>query len=268
MTFPTNDFKRWLTGDGPQPPIGTWLMSAAPSTAEAMGFCGFDFLVLDMEHVPIDVPQATDILRAIAGTPAVPVVRLPWNDQVLVKRVLDAGAQTLMFPFVQNLNEAERAVASTRYPPDGVRGVAAMHRASRYGRVPDYLRRANAEICVILQLETPEAVAAMPEIAALPGVDALFVGPGDLSAAMGYLGDIAAAPVQDALAAAAAAAGSAGKPVGIVGPNPDMVRRFLGYGYTFAAVASDMAMMTARAAEFLGALRDQAAATTADSSPY
>ena len=255
MSLPTNPFKRWLRKEGPQPPLGTWLMSGAPSTAEAMGFCGFDFLVLDMEHVPIDLAQTTEILRAIAGTPATPVVRLPWNDLVTVKRVLDAGAQTLMFPFIQNVEEARDAVRSTRYPPEGVRGVAAMHRASRYGQVAGYLGRANDEICVILQLETPTAVAAMPEIADLPGVDALFIGPGDLSAAMGRLGDIAAEEVQDALADAAAAAHRCGKPVGIVGPNPDMVRRFLGYGYDFAAIASDMAMMTGRARELLGALR-------------
>jgi 4-hydroxy-2-oxoheptanedioate aldolase len=268
MSFPENLFKRWLKGEGPRPPLGTWLMSGAPSTAEAMGFCGFDFLVLDMEHVPIDMAQTTDILRAIAATPAVPVVRLPWNDQVLVKRVLDAGAQTLMFPFIQNLDEARRAVSFTRYPPAGVRGVAAVHRASRYGRVPNYLRRANDEICVVLQLETPEAVAALPEIAGLEGVDAVFVGPGDLSAAMGRLGDIAAPEVQAALEEAAAAAHRHGKPVGIVGPNPDMVRRFLGYGYDFAAIASDMAMMTGRAGEFLGALRAVAAAAPGTAAAY
>jgi 2-keto-3-deoxy-L-rhamnonate aldolase RhmA len=121
---------------------------------------------------------------------------------------------------------------------------------------------------VILQLETPEAVAALPEIAAVPGVDALFVGPGDLSAAMGSLGDIAAVPVQDALARAAEAAHRHGKPVGIVGPTPEMVRRFLGYGYDYAAIASDMAMMMGRAGEFLGALRPDRPAAPLGSSPY
>jgi 4-hydroxy-2-oxoheptanedioate aldolase len=268
MSFPVNPFKRWLRGDGPRPPLGTWLMSGAPSTAEAMGFTGFDFLVVDMEHVPIDVPQAIGLLQAIAGTPAAPLVRLPWNEQVLVKRILDAGAQTLMFPFIQNAEEARRAVAYTRYPPDGVRGVAAMHRASRYGRAERYLARANAEICVILQLETPDAVARLPEIGAVPGVDALFVGPGDLSAAMGHLGDIANPAVQTALAEAAKAAHAHGKPVGIVGPNPAMVRRFLDYGYDFAAVASDMAMMVARAGEFLGELRQTKATAQVETAPY
>lgn len=255
MSPPANPFKRWLEKDRPHPALGTWVMSASPAVAEAMGFCGFDFLIVDMEHVPVDLPQAIELLRAIAGTPAAPVVRLPWNDQVLVKRVLDAGAQTLMFPFIQNAEEARRAVSYTRYPPEGVRGVAAIHRASRYGQAAGYLQGAGQEIRTILQLETPAALAALPEIAAVPGVDALFVGPGDLAAAMGHLGDIAAPEVQEAVAGAAAAARRRGRPVGIVGPNPDMVRRFFDYGYDFSAVASDMAMLTGRAAEFLGALR-------------
>lgn len=255
MSVPVNRFKRRLAEREPTPPFGTWVMAAAPATAEALGFAGFDFLIVDMEHVPVDVPQAIELLRTIAGTPAAPILRVPWADQVGVKRVLDAGAQTLMFPFIQNAEEARRAVAFTRYPPDGVRGVAAIHRASRYGQAAGYLQGAAEEICTIVQLETPAALAALPEIAAVPGVDALFLGPGDLAAAMGHLGDIAAAPVQDAIAQAAAGARQAGRPIGIVGPNPDMVRRFLGYGYDFAAIASDIAMMTGRAREFLAALK-------------
>lgn len=235
---------------------GTWLMSAGPTTAEAMGFCGFDFLVVDMEHVPVDLADTVEILRTVAGTPAIPVVRLPWNDQVTVKRVLDAGAETLMFPFVESADEARRAVSFTRYPPDGVRGVAAVHRASRFGQDRSYLADAARRLCVIVQLETPGALEKLEEIAAVPGVDALFVGPGDLAASMGHIGDIAHEEVQAAIANAAQRAGKAGKPIGIVGPTPQMVQRFVGYGYTFAAIASDIAMMTARANEFLAALKD------------
>lgn len=261
-----NRFKSWLVAPPPRPPLGTWLMSAAPSTAEAMGFCGFDFLVLDMEHVPIGIAEAAHILRAIAGTPSEPVVRLAWNDQVLVKQALDAGARTVMFPFIQTAEEARRAVAYTRYPPQGVRGVAAIHRGSRFGRTPDYLRRANDGIAVILQLETPQALDRLGEIAAVPGVDSLFLGPGDLSAAMGHLGDIGAPEVQAAIADAARAAHAAGKPIGIVGPNPEMVGRFIDYGYDWVAVASDLAMMTGRASEWIGALQGRPVAAAAD--PY
>ena len=141
MNLPVNQFKRAL-GDG-RTIFGAWLGSGAPSTAEALGCAGFDFLVVDMEHTPVDAPQLIDLLRAVAGTPAPAVVRMPWNDMVMVKRALDAGAQTVMLPFVQNAEEAKRAVAYTRYPPDGVRGVAGSHRASRYGTVPNYLQNAQ-----------------------------------------------------------------------------------------------------------------------------
>lgn len=263
-----NRFKRWLQGAGPKPPLGTWLMAAAPATAEAMGYTGFDFLVVDMEHVPIEVSDLTHILRAIGCTPAEAVVRLAWNDQVLVKRVLDAGAQTIMVPFVQNADEARQAVAFAKYPPHGVRGVAAVHRGSRFGRASDYLKRANDEVAVIVQLETPDAIERLPEIAAVPGVDALFVGPGDLSAAMGHIGNIAHPEVQALIEKAAQDSHRAGKPVGIVGPNPDMVRGFIDYGYDFAAIASDIAMMTGRATDWLGVLRDQPVQQAAPAAAY
>ena len=258
-----NLFKRALKG-GPVP-VGTWLMSGAPSTAEALGVCGFDFLVLDMEHVPIGVPEAVHLLRAIATTPAQALVRLEWNDPIVIKRMLDAGAQSLMVPFVQTPEEATRAVAACKYPPVGTRGIAAVHRASRYGQDGDYLRSANDEVCVVLQLETRAAIARMAEIAAIPGVDAFFIGPGDLAGDMGELGRVAAPAVQDALRDAAAAARACGIPVGIVGPNPEMVGRLREWGYGFVAVASNLAMMTARAGELLATLagKPTAAATAA-----
>lgn len=256
MDLPVNRFKQALRG-GPAP-VGTWLMSAAPAVAEALGCAGLDFLVVDTEHVPLDTAQTIDLLRAIAGTPAAAVTRVAWNDMVLVKRALDAGAQSLMFPFVQSADEARRAVSYTRYPPQGIRGVAAMHRASRYATVPDYLRRASEEICVVVQLETPAALDALPAIAAVDGVDSLFVGPGDLSAAMGRLGDIAHADVQAQLARAARECRALGKPCGIVGPNPEMVRRFLDYGYSWVAVGSDMSLMLGRAQEWVGQVRGHA----------
>lgn len=254
MDLPPNSFKRALAAGSPMA-VGTWLMSAAPATAEALGWAGFDFLVVDMEHVPIDTPQAIELLRAVAGTPAQPVVRLPWSDMVMVKRAMDAGAQSLMFPFVQSAEEARRAVSYTRYPPEGVRGVAAMHRASRYGAVPDYLNAANREACVIIQIETLQALDRLADIAAVPGVDAVFVGPGDLSASMGHLGDTTSAAVQDRLAQAARECRRLGKPAGIVGATPEMVGRFIDYGYAWVAVASDLSMMLKLARQFLATVR-------------
>ncbi|HEY5862145.1 MAG TPA: aldolase/citrate lyase family protein, partial [Casimicrobiaceae bacterium] len=188
MDMPVNHLKRALLA-GKTIPYGVWLVSGAPATAEALGNAGFDFLVVDTEHTPIDPPQVADMLRAMAGTPASAVVRPAWNDMVLIKRLLDTGAQSLLIPFVQNAEEAKRAVAYTRYPPEGVRGVAAVHRGSRWGNVPNYTNTAAAEICVIVQIETAAAVEQLPAIAAVPGVDSLFIGPADLAASMGHLGD-------------------------------------------------------------------------------
>lgn len=258
MDMPVNQFKRALKAG--RMVYGTWLMSAAPSTAEALGSAGLDFLVVDMEHVPVDTPQLVDLLRAVAGTPASAVTRVPWNDLVMVKRALDAGAQTIMFPFVQNAEEARRAVAATRYPPGGNRGVAAMHRASRYGAVPDYLKSAAGELCVIVQIETLPALAELAAIAAVPGVDSIFIGPGDLSASMGHLGDIGNAAVQEKLREGAQQCKALGMPCGIVGPNPDMVGRFVDYGYSWVAVGSDLSLMVGRAQEWLGRLNGSAPA--------
>jgi 2-keto-3-deoxy-L-rhamnonate aldolase RhmA len=250
-----NPFKTWFQQRPKPPPLGSWVTSGSPTVAEALGHCGFDFLVVDMEHSPIDIADAVALLRAIAGTPAQPLVRLAWSDQVMVKRVLDAGARTLMFPFIQTVQEARAAISYTRYPPEGVRGVAGIHRASRYGRANDYFKTANNDIAVVLQLETPEAIDRLPEIAAVPGVDALFVGPGDLSAAMGRIGEIGHPEVQTLIAKAAHTAHAAGKAIGIVGGNPDMLGRFLGYGYDWVAVASDIALMTGRAVDWVTALK-------------
>lgn len=255
MEMPVNSFKRALTGQ--KVPVGTWLMSASQSAAEALGCLGFDFLVVDMEHVPIDVPHALTLLQAIAGTPARPVVRLAWNDPVLVKRVMDIGAQTLMFPFVQNEDAARQAVAAARYPPEGARGFAAMHRASRYATVADYAQRANDEACVIVQIETAEAMGRLEAIASVPGVDAIFVGPGDLAATSGHIGDIANESVQAQMRQCAETCRRLGKPLETVGPTPDRVRQFIDYGYSFVAIASDMGMMMRQANDFLGSVRQR-----------
>jgi len=266
MDLPLNHFKRAIVSG--KPPIGAWLMSAAPSTAEALGCVGFDFLVVDMEHTPIDTPQMIGILQAIAGTPAQPIVRPPWNDMVMVKRAMDAGAQSLLFPFVQSAEEAKRAVASTRYPPDGLRGVAGTHRGSRYGTVPDYLKRANEEICVIVQIETLAALAKLEEIAAVPGVDSIFLGPGDLSASMGFIGDIGNPAVQEKLKGAAQACKRLNKPTGIIGMNPDMAGRFVEYGFTWVAVGSDLGYVVSRGQEYLAKMRGLVPASTKTPSAY
>jgi 2-keto-3-deoxy-L-rhamnonate aldolase RhmA len=261
MDLPVNRFKRAITAPGPAP-VGSWLLAGATSTAEAMGCVGFDFLVVDMEHVPIDTPQMIELLRAVGGTPAAAGTRVPWNDMVMVKRARDAGANTLMFPYVQNADEARRAVASTRYPPEGVRGVAGLQRGSRYGTVTDYLTRASAEICVIVQIETVDALGELEAIAAVPGVDTIFVGPADLSASMGYLGDMDHPAVREKLRFAASECTRLGKPCGILSFDPDTVVQYLDYGYTWVAVGSDLSLMMGRAQEHLARVRAAGASKT------
>lgn len=260
-----NRFKTAIAG--PSVPVGTWLMSGSASTAEALGYAGFDWLVIDMEHVPIEFRDTWQLLQAVGCTNAMPVVRLAANDAVLAKRALDMGAPTLMFPFVQNAEDAHRAVASAKYPPEGTRGYAAMHRASRYGTWGRYSTEINDATACIVQLETPEAIEHLEEIAAVPGVDALFVGPGDLSAALGEIGNLQNERVQAMICDAARRARAIGKPIGIVGPNPEMVGTFIQAGFNFVAIASDMGMMLRQAQAFLGQVKGQAV-KSASAGPY
>ncbi|MDZ7592407.1 MAG: HpcH/HpaI aldolase/citrate lyase family protein [Rubrivivax sp.] len=251
-----NPFRQLLLAHGAKAPIGTWVSSASPIVAEAVGCAGFDWGVLDMEHAPVDVMQLLQLLQAVGNTKMVPVVRVPWNDAVTVKRVLDVGALTLLFPMIQNADEARRAVAATRYPPEGVRGMAGGSRAARFGTVRDYLRNANQTIGVVLQLETPGALARLEEIAAVPGVDALFVGPADLSASMGHPGDLMHADVMTAMGDAAERAKAAGKPIGTIGGTPEDVTRYRAAGYDFLAVSSDLGLLMRGAQAAVRALRN------------
>jgi len=258
-----NPFHQLLGERGTKTPIGTWVMSASPIVAEAVGNAGFDWGVLDMEHTPIDLMGLVHLLQAVGNTPMVPVVRVPWNDTVTVKRVLDAGAPTLLFPFVQSGEEAARAVSATRYPPEGVRGMAGMSRASRFGTTPDFFRQANRTVGVIVQLETPQSIAKLEEIAAVPGVDALFVGPGDLSGSMGHAGNSAHPDVMSAMADAARRARAIGKPVGTVGGTPEVVARYREIGYDYVAIASDLGLLMRASQAAVQALRADPASAQA-----
>lgn len=257
MDLPKNGFKRAITTGTP---VGTWLGSGAPITAEALGCAGFDFLVVDAEHTPLDPPQLVDVLRAVAATPAHAVVRPAWNDMVLIKRILDAGANSLLIPWVQNADEARRAVSFTRYPPEGVRGVASNHRGSRYGLVNNYLQTAAEEICIIVQIETLAAVDHLREIAAVPGIDSIFVGPNDLAASMGHLGNIPHEDVQRKLREIAQLCRDVGKPCGTLAGNAEVCARFLEYGYSWVAVGADIPFMVSRATEVLTQVRSSVAA--------
>lgn len=250
-----NAFKQQLKAAGGHPPIGTWVMSASSIVAEAIGHAGFDWGVIDMEHTPVDMMGLVHMLQAVAATKMVPIVRVPWNDAVTVKRVLDAGATTLLFPFVQSADEAARAVAATRYPPQGVRGLAGMSRATKFGTTPNYFGTANKHMGVIVQLETPKAVQHLEEIAAVEGVDALFLGPADLSAAMGHVGQLTHPAVMDLMAKAAQRCKAIGKPVGTVGGNPEVVAQYRAAGFDFVGIASDLGLLMQGAKAVISALR-------------
>jgi len=258
-----NAFRDRLARRAEQCPVGTWVMSASPLVAEAIGHAGFDWAVIDMEHTPLDLMEVIHLLQAVAGTPMTPVVRVPWNETVTIKRVLDAGAHTLLVPFVQDAEQARAAVAATRYPPEGVRGMAGMSRSSRFGTAPNHLVQANTQVSVIVQLETPQAIAQLEAIAAVPGVDGLFVGPGDLSGAMGYPGQLTHPDVMALMADAAARARRMGMPIGTVGGTPEVVQQYRAAGYDFLAIASDLGLMMRACA---GALQSVRSAGSAGSS--
>lgn len=254
-----NDFKQLLGEAGAPLPVGTWVMSASSLVAEAMGHAGFDFGVVDMEHTPLDLTTVVHMLQGIAGTRMVPIVRVPWNDAVTFKRVLDLGATTFLVPFIQNADEAARAVGAVRYPPDGWRGMAGMSRASRFGTTPNYLTTANTGISVILQLETLQAVEQLEAIAAVPGVSALFMGPGDLSATMGLAGKLTHPAVMEVMADVARRCRAMGMPVGTVGGTPEVVAQYRAMGYNFLAIASDLGLMMRAATAALSTVRQEAA---------
>jgi 2-dehydro-3-deoxyglucarate aldolase len=250
-----NALRQLLAASGAHPPVGTWISSACPLVAEAIGCAGFDWGVVDMEHSPLDVMGVVQMLQALSGTKMLPVVRVPWNDAVTVKRVLDAGAPTVMFPFVQSADEARLAVAATRYPPEGVRGMAGMTRATRFGMAASYFRSANQNVGVIVQIETVAAVERLEAIASVAGVDALFIGPADLSASMGHVGEATHPAVMDTMARAVQRCKALSMPIGTLGGSPEMVAQYRAIGFDYVAVSSDIGFMMRGAQTAIAALR-------------
>jgi 4-hydroxy-2-oxoheptanedioate aldolase len=248
LDIPTNRLKRALREGRPQ--IGCWSSLASHISVEILAGSGFDWLLLDTEHAPNELPMVHSQLQAMEGGTATPVVRAAWNDAVIIKRLLDVGVQNLLVPFVQTPDEARRAVAATRYPPDGIRGVAVAIRANRWGRVTDYPRRANAEIGLIVQLETRLALENLEAIAAVEGIDGLFIGPSDLAADLGHPGDNRHPDVRATIEDAIARIRATGKFPGILAPVEADARHWLERGCLFVAVGND-AILLARQSEAL-----------------
>jgi len=250
MDLPQNPFKRALKAGKAQ--IGLWSSLSSNYSVEVIAGAGFDWILLDCEHSPNDLESLLTQLQAAAPYPAHPVVRVPWNDMVNIKRVLDVGAQSLLIPYVSTAEEARAAVSYTRYPPAGARGVAGTTRATRFGRVKDYAKRAHEEICVLVQVETQAALDNIEAICALDGVDGVFIGPADLHASLGYTGEIANPKVKPMIDEAIRRIRKAGKAPGILTPNEADAKHWLGCGGLFVAVGADVGIL-ARGAEALAA---------------
>jgi 4-hydroxy-2-oxoheptanedioate aldolase len=248
--IPRNTFKQAITSGQRQ--VGLWSGLASPIAAEVIAGAGFDWIVIDGEHGPNDIATLLPQLQAMRGGTAEPVFRVPWNDMVIIKRAMDVGARTLLIPFVQNVEEALHAVAATRYPPLGVRGVSVAPRANDYGRIQNYHRNAHLDTCVLVQIETRVALREIESIAEVEGVDGIFVGPSDLAADFGHLGNPKQADVQGALKDAATRIRAAGKAAGILTGSLDDVESLIAMGYNFVAVGSDVGLL-ARTAEQIAA---------------
>lgn len=237
QSFP-NAFKRDLLVG--KKLIGCWSSLSNAITTEVLGVAGFDWILLDGEHSPNDVTTFIPQLMALKDSVSAPVVRPSSNSAVEIKRLLDAGFYNFLVPFVESADEARRAVAATRYPPQGVRGVSVSQRSNRYGTVADYFKGVNEQICVMVQIESRAGVAAAREIAALDGVDCVFVGPSDLAAGFGHLGNVNHPEVQAAIASVFADAKACGKATGILAPVEADARRYMAMGASFVGVGSDL----------------------------
>ncbi len=241
MELMRNNFKKAIAEGRVQ--IGLWSSLCSNIGAEVLADAGFDWILLDGEHSPNDVPSTMSQMQALVGGTASPIVRPAWNDAVMIKRILDIGAQTILVPYVQNAEEAKRAVAAVRYPPAGIRGVASSTRANHYGRVNNYLKLADSEICLLVQVETRPALGELEAIARVEGVDGVFIGPSDLAASLGHIGNPAHPEVQAALEDAVKRLKAVGKAAGILTLSEEEARRYIGWGYTFVAVGSDIGLL-------------------------
>lgn len=254
MPAPTNGFKSGLRSGEAQ--IGLWLGLADPTSAELCGGAGFDWLLIDGEHGPNDIPLIAAQLRALSGSPSHAVVRPSVGDAALIKQLLDIGAQTILVPMVERAAEARELVRAVRYPPDGIRGVgAALARASGYGRVTDYLTTANDQICLLLQVESKAGFDNIEEIAGVEGVDGVFIGPADLAADLGYLGNPSHPEVQKIVEAAIERVLRVGKAAGILTSARPLAHRYLELGASFVAVGSDVGLLAGATTALMAVFR-------------
>lgn len=250
-TLPANRFKHAIARGIHQ--TGLWSTLSTAYAIEEVAGAGFDWLLLDTEHSPADVLSVMAQLQALSAYPEVsPIVRPAANDPVLIKRFLDVGAQSLLIPYVQSAEEAQAAVAAIRYPPVGIRGVSAVTRATRFGRVRGYAKIAEAELWLLVQIETQAGLDALEAIAAVDGVNGIFIGASDLAASLHHIGEVNHPTVIAAVENTIQRVIAAGKPAGILTGDPAFAERCIALGTTFTAVGVDAALL-ARNADALAA---------------
>jgi 4-hydroxy-2-oxoheptanedioate aldolase len=267
MSIAPNTFKQSLAEGKPQ--FGLWAALADAYVTELLATAGFDWLLIDNEHAPNDVRSTLAQLQAVAAYPSHPVVRPVRSDSALIKQLLDIGAQTLLLPMIDTVEQAADAVAATRYPPEGIRGVgSALARASRWNRIPDYLGTAANELCVLVQVETVLGMDNLAGIASVNGVDGVFFGPADLSASMGLLGKPGDARVRAAICKGIETVRAAGKAAGVLAPDPVIAAEYLAAGATFVAVGTDTGLLSRSAADLAAAYKKPAQAETGTQGAY
>lgn len=255
ITPPKNQFKVKLLAGETQ--LGLWMSIPSHITAEALALVGYDWLLFDSEHAPVEVAQMMQLMQAASAGESSITARPAWNDKVLIKKMLDIGAQTLLIPFVQSADEATAAVAATRYPSQGIRGVAGATRASRFGMAAGYLQQANDQICTLVQIETTDALDQIEDIALVDGVDGIFIGPSDLSASMGHLGNPGGPEMQAVLKSTAARIVKAGGIPGILATNPEDATRYICWGYKFVAISIDLNLLLGAAQDVLNKVKSR-----------
>lgn len=249
MDLRKNTFKAALREGRQQ--IGLWCTLPGGSMAELIAGCGFDWMLIDTEHSAIDLPMVQTMLQAAAPYPVQAAARPGSLDVVEIKRLLDVGTQTIIVPYVQSVQEAERAVAAVHYPPRGIRGMAGVTRASGFGAIPGYAARAAEETCLIVQVETASALEQVEAIAAVEGVDGVFIGPADLAASMGYPGQGGHPDVRAAVLSGVRRIRAAGKPAGVLALDPAFLAELIEAGTTFTAVGLDAALLRGAARDLV-----------------
>ena len=251
MQNPKNRFKAAIANGTQQ--LGVWNTIGGNMVPELLGGAGFEWVLVDCEHAAIETIEVLPALQAIGQNPDTSaVVRVAANDATLFKRVLDMGAQSVMVPYVQTAREAAAAVHAMRYGPQGMRGMAGMTRATRYGKVDDYFDVAEDELCLIVQIETLTGLQNLDAIAGADGVDAVFIGPADLSASMGLRGQMTHPDVDKAVCDAIKRLSEMGVPAGVMALDPDVADRYLTSGASFVAVAVDLVLLADAVANVRG----------------